>query len=380
MCRETVFYLFIKFCKTKRLYELKPVSIFYCYSLASQYNGVIEETVRGCQQCSKNRTAPPAVPLHPWTWPPIPWQRIHVDFATYEGNHYLILVDAHSKWPEVLGPMRTTNAEATISALCTIFACYGLPQQIVSDNGPNVIQRVLVAPYYPSSNGQAERFVQTFKRFMKTSSSRTNLSQQVQNFLLSYRSTPHSTTGCTPSKLFLQREVRTRLSLVKPNKARLVAANQSKMKTYHNQHAKHREFSRGQSVLVRDHRSHSWKPATVVERNAPHSYSVVVPDGRIWNRRADHLLHDKTDRREQIEPIPSHLRSQPRQPDALPEPLPTSPPSTNPSSLPSPATTRVDESSGTSELKTPAAERLASPCTEQMPTTTEQMPVVRRSG
>ena len=146
----------------------------------------------------------------------------------------------------------------------------------------------------------------------------------LKKLLLSYRSTPHRTTGCTPSKLFLQRKVRTRLSLVKPDTARIVATNQSKMKTYHDQHAKNGEFNRGQSVLVRDHRSHSWKPATVVERNAPHSYSVVIPDGRIWNRHADHLLHDKTHRREQVEPIPNHLGSQLQQPDALPEQLPTS--------------------------------------------------------
>ena len=88
-------------------------------------DSVIEETVRSCPQCSNNRTAPPAASLHPWTWLSIPWQRLHVNFATYEGNHYLIVVDAHSKWPEVLGPMRTTNAEATINALRTLFARYG---------------------------------------------------------------------------------------------------------------------------------------------------------------------------------------------------------------------------------------------------------------
>ena len=128
------------------------------------------------------------------------------------------------------------------------------------------------------------------------------------------------------------------------------------MKTYHDQHAKNREFNRGQSVLVLDHRSHSWKPATVVERNAPHSYSVVIPDGRIWNRHADHLLHDKTHRREQVEPIPNHLGSQSQQPDAPPEQpeLPTSIPSTNPSPLPLPAMTKAEESSSTLEQKSPA--------------------------
>ena len=355
-------------------------------------DSVIEETVCSCQQCSKNRTAPPAAPLHPWTWPSIPWQRIHIDFATYQGNHYLIVVDAHSKWPEVLGPMRTTNAEATINALRTIFARYGLPQQIVSDNGPpfqsaeyedflkqNGIQRVLVSPYHPSSNGQAERFVQTFKKFMKTLSSKTSLPQQIQNFLLSYRSTPHSTTSSTPSKLFLQREVRTRLSLVKPDTARLVAANQSKMKAYHDQHAKLREFSCGQPVLARDHRSQGWQPATVLERKAPHSYTVVMPDGRIWNRHADHLLQDKTDRREQTEPIPNHLGSQSQQPEVLPIPLPSTLSSpTVSSSIPLPATSTADESDIATQDKTPAVD--ASARTEQRPSITEQMPRVRRSG
>ncbi len=214
---------------------------------------------------------------------------------------------------------------------------------------------------------------------MKTLSSKTSLPQQIQNFLLSYRSTPHSTTGSTPSKLFLQREVRTRLSLVKPDTARLVAANQSKMKAYHDQHAKLREFSCGQPVLARDHRSQGWQPATVLERKAPHSYTVVMPDGRIWNRHADHLLQDKTDRREQTEPIPNHLGSQSQQPEVLPIPLPSTLSSpTVSSSIPLPATSTADESDIATQDKTPAVD--ASARTEQRPSITEQMPRVRRSG
>lgn len=63
----------------------------------------IEETARRYQQCFKTRKAPPVAPLFPWSWPTAPWQRVHVDFATYQSNHYLIMVDAHSKWPEVVG-------------------------------------------------------------------------------------------------------------------------------------------------------------------------------------------------------------------------------------------------------------------------------------
>ena len=53
-------------------------------------------------------------PLHPRAWPSLPWQRVHVDFTEpFRGRRFLILVDAHSKWPEVLS-MSTTTAAATI--------------------------------------------------------------------------------------------------------------------------------------------------------------------------------------------------------------------------------------------------------------------------
>lgn len=93
-------------------------------------------------------------------WPSHLWQRIHIDFATYERNHYLIMMNAHSKWPEVVGPMGTTNLEVTTNVMCCIFARYGLLEQVISDNGPpfqsaeyrdflvqNGTQRVLVSPY-----------------------------------------------------------------------------------------------------------------------------------------------------------------------------------------------------------------------------------------
>jgi transposase InsO family protein len=84
--------------------------------------------------------------------------------------------------------MKSTTAGSTINALRCIFGRYGLPEQVVSDNGPpfqsveyedflkqNGIQRMLVSPYHPASNGQAERFVQTFKNYLKTSMQRSVL-------------------------------------------------------------------------------------------------------------------------------------------------------------------------------------------------------------
>ena len=90
---------------------------------------------------------------------------------------FLIVVDSHSKWFEV-EIMPSITSEATIAKLRDVFCRYGIPQQLVSDNGSqftseecckfmkaNGIEHSLVAPYHPRSNGQAERFVQTFKQF-----------------------------------------------------------------------------------------------------------------------------------------------------------------------------------------------------------------------
>ena len=96
----------------------------------------ISKLARSCNDCNRVRANPPKAPLQPWIWPSRPWQRIHIDFATYNNQHYLIMVDAYSKWPEVIGPMRSTNADATTSAMRNIFSRYGIPDQVVSDRGP----------------------------------------------------------------------------------------------------------------------------------------------------------------------------------------------------------------------------------------------------
>ena len=89
---------------------------------------------------------------------------------------FLIVVDAHSKWPEVL-VMNSTTAEKTVSELRTVFARWGLPEVLVSDNGPqftssvfrdfmraNGIRHVTSAAYHPATNGLAEKAVGIVKQ------------------------------------------------------------------------------------------------------------------------------------------------------------------------------------------------------------------------
>ena len=128
------------------------------------------------------KSNPTAALLHPWEWPDAPWNRIHVDYAgLFLGKMCFEVVDAHSKWPEVL-VMTSTTPQSTIETLHTLFGCYELPTQLVPDNGSQFISSELVhflclngvkhtrsGPYHASSNGQAERFVWTLKRSLKAS-------------------------------------------------------------------------------------------------------------------------------------------------------------------------------------------------------------------
>ena len=124
---------------------------------------------RSCRTCLAVKQAPANAPLHPWAWPSQPWQRLHIDFAgPFLDKSFFIVVDAHSKWAEVLEMCQTTTAK-TIETLRHLFAIHAIPEQIVSDNGPqftpadfkdftrtNGIKHYCSSPYHPASNGEAE--------------------------------------------------------------------------------------------------------------------------------------------------------------------------------------------------------------------------------
>ena len=105
-----------------------------------------------------------------------------------------------------------------------------MPVHCVSDNGPQFrseeftcflkmsgVKHVRVAPYHAASNGRnglAERMVQSLKNHMKAcKGSKVSIQLRIENFLLTYWSTKHPTTGRSPTSLFLGCKLRTRLSL-----------------------------------------------------------------------------------------------------------------------------------------------------------------------
>ena len=194
----------------------------------------LEGKVSVCNVCSKAHQ----VPVLLWPWSTEPWQRIHVDYAEVRGQQFLLVVDSHSKWMEIFS-MNSTTANATIESLRALFATYGLPQELVSDNGPQFvagefktflelmcIKHTLCPPYHPSTNGLAERHVQTFKHIYQSCPDKGAVQHKVADILFRYRNTPHTIMDKTSAQLFLKREPRTHLSLVNPSLQRYVEKKQ----------------------------------------------------------------------------------------------------------------------------------------------------------
>ena len=138
----------------------------------------LEDFIRACPRCIRE-TTPPHEPLLSTQLPKYPWQRVASDFFTLNGADYLLVVDYFSRYPEIV-KMRSTTSKATIEALKSIFARHGIPETLISDNGPQYSSKefaefaksydfchVTSSPHFPQSNGMAERMVQTIKRLLK---------------------------------------------------------------------------------------------------------------------------------------------------------------------------------------------------------------------
>ena len=222
--------------------------------------------MKQCEECQQSRATPPPAPLHPWQWPTHPWRRIHIDFAgPKEGKMFLVIIDAHSiaKWIEVFA-MKKATSSATIKYLRQLFAQFGIPETIVSDNGTqfvsadlkdfcrlNGIHHIQTAPYHPSSNSLVERAVQVFTKGISKQSTGT-LNDQISRLLFQYRITPHSTTGISPAEMLIGRRLHSRLDLLKPSMEQRVTNKQQQQKENHDRHYRECTFIGEEKMFVKN--------------------------------------------------------------------------------------------------------------------------------
>ena len=101
----------------------------------AKMNPAGDEVVKKCFSCQIAAPKSSCEPLKMTPLPYGPWQHVSVDFCEVAGHYVLVVIDDYSRFPEV-EIVHSTSAKAVITKLDRIFAAYGVPQVVKSDNGP----------------------------------------------------------------------------------------------------------------------------------------------------------------------------------------------------------------------------------------------------
>jgi hypothetical protein len=272
-------------------------------------NTHISEMITNCTECQIYGRKNTSEPLQPHQIPTRPWQKIGTDLFTHEGTNYLVIVDYASGYPELL-KMSTTSSNAVITAMKSVFARYGVPDVVMSDNGPQYIAKefadfandwdfkhVTSSPHYPQSNGMAESTVKAMKNIVKKS-------KDVYKALLSYRTTPLQ-HGYSPAKIMMGRNLKGTLPIHPSRLTTDISAEFTEdrrrqhetQKMYYDKGKKSlSELKAGDPVRIQDDKTGRWATSAIIKNVEPQnrSYTVQTTDGAQYRRNRIHLKPQNT--------------------------------------------------------------------------------------
>ena len=135
----------------------------------------IADLLKKCPECTWDNP-PHKEPLIPTPLPDYPWQKVATDLFILKGDTYIVVTDYFSRYPEII-QLKSTTTQSVVTALKSVFSRHGIPETVVSDNGPQFSSQefsdfasnyqfahVTSSPHYPASNGQAKCAVKTAKQ------------------------------------------------------------------------------------------------------------------------------------------------------------------------------------------------------------------------
>lgn len=293
-------------------------------------NKQIEEMVERCTTCLELRKSNPKEPMISYQIPERPWQIVATDLFMWNGDNYLIVVDYYSRFFE-MEKLHSTTSSAVIHKLKAIFARHGVPERIISDNGPQysshdfkdfAIQWDFThgtsSPHYPQSNGLAEKTVQTAKAILNKAHAEK---KDPYLSLLEHRNTPVDGFQ-SPSQLLMSRRLRSILPMLgkqlQPQVVdkKLVSATrklkQTKQRQYYDRTAQPLS-TLAQGVNVRFQQADGrWMPATILQpADAQRSYLIRTPDDQVFRRNRRHLMETKEITSEVKDPAPQTMHIDP---------------------------------------------------------------------
>jgi len=144
---------------------------------------------------------------------------LKVTMSVQERDYFLVLQDCFTKWVEAI-PVRDTTAATVESALLTLFARFGMPWLLHSDQGRNFESAVLsslcsslgigktrTTPYHPQGDGMVERVNRMLLTMLHTSCMQAagQWEGHLPLILFAYRTSRRRATGFSPFGLMFGR-------------------------------------------------------------------------------------------------------------------------------------------------------------------------------
>ncbi len=272
-------------------------------------NKEIEEYISKCSICNTFCTKQQKEPLISHPLPSRPWEFVACDLLEFQGKDYLITTDYYSNFQEVDRLYDRKTAKEVIVKLKGQMARHGIPERLISDNGPQFASRefeefakkyqfehITSSPRYPQSNGKAENAVGTVQRIMQKA---YEAGTDPYLALLDFRNTPSEMLGSSPAQRLFGRRTRSRIpmtsKLLKPetvtNAETKLKESKAKQAYYYDKEAKElKPLHEGDTVRVQPNKGKSkWIQATVQRQVDVRSYEVATEDGRIFRRNRRHL-------------------------------------------------------------------------------------------
>ncbi|CAH2091003.1 unnamed protein product [Euphydryas editha] len=283
----------------------KARQLFYWPGLSDD----IQNFVSKCRTCEKFRSANVHEPMLPHKIPKYRYYKVGMDIMEYAGKSYLIIIDYLSHWLEIR-PLNNKNSKSVIDSMQEVFTRFGYPVEIIADNNPfksfdcleyykcKDINLITSSPYYPRSNGLAEKAVNISKNIIKKA---LEDGRDYRDYLMCYNNSPLSGLSVSPSQILNSRNVRSNvpscMSYLEPrivtNIHKLLSLKQSVTKAYHDKSAKKNEvrYKPGDKIVYCTEKDKVWRKGVVVKKcKEPRSYLISRGSNtRPFRRNSYHL-------------------------------------------------------------------------------------------
>ena len=154
--------------------------------------------------------------------PSQPWSRIAADLFALEGMNFVLLVDYYSDWWEI-EKLTDLSSKSVVKNIKRIFARFGIPHVLVSDNGPQFVSyefrefmaqwgvdHVVSSPHHQQGNGKAESAVKIAKNLLRKT---LRSKQDFWTAVLEWRNPPTAGVNTSPAQRLLARRTRTTLPM-----------------------------------------------------------------------------------------------------------------------------------------------------------------------